>query len=122
MNDLFLTSNKNYLKRHSSTGQAGVAAPSVASGYGNFVTAYPVVHGLGFVPEVRVYFENSASDGKVYPAGGRRLTGDYPGLPINSIFCLYEVTTTTLTIYLESNTSKTGVRNIYWVIYADVPV
>lgn len=121
MTKLALIGDKNYLKRDSISGSALVAAPSLASGWGTFASSRPVVHGFGFIPRLRVYFENSATDGKVYPAGGRRLTGGYPGLPPNSIFCTWEVDETTLTIYLESGTAKTGSRTVYWVIYKDAP-
>lgn len=119
---LSLIGDKNYLKRNSSSGTALIAAPATAApwvGATAFYTPYTVTHNLGIIPKVRVYFENSATDTKLYPAGGRRLSGLYPGLPGNSIICLWEVTITTLTITLESNTAKTGNRNIYWVIYED---
>lgn len=122
MSILSLFGEKNTLKRNSNTGTANIAAPSVLSAWGNYVTTYSVNHSLGYVPEVRVFFANSASDGKIYPAGGRRLSGLYPGLAANSIFCLWEVSTTALTIYLESATSKTGNRDIWWVIYEDTEV
>jgi len=119
---LALFGEKNTLKRSTTTGTANIAAPATATpwvGGTDFYTSYTVNHNLGYLPEVRVFFANDASDGKIYPAGGRRLTGFYPGLAANSIICLWEVTTTTLTITLESNTSKTGNRDIWWVIYLD---
>lgn len=123
MNTLF-TSNKNYLKRDTSTGYTDMAAPTVLaySGY-IYSSSYTVNHNLGYIPQVRVYFENSASDGKVYPAGGRRLAYSYTGLnPLGAdCLCLFEVSTTSLTIYLESNLIKTGTRRVYWVIYRDSP-
>lgn len=122
MTDFSLIGDKNYLKRDVSSGSASIAAPASAApwiGGTSFYTEYTVIHSLGYVPEVRVFFEDSATDGKVYPAGGRRLSGLYPGLPPNSIICLWEVNASTLSITLESNTSKTGTRNIWWVIYLD---
>lgn len=119
---LSLTGKKNYLKRATSSGTASINAPATATpwvGGTDFYTEYSVIHDLGYVPEVRVYFENSATDGKIYPAGGRRNGGTYAGLAANSIICLWTVDETVLTITLESNTSKTGVRNIYFVIYLD---
>lgn len=118
----FFRSNKNYLKRDTSTGNALMNAPTTLaySGY-IYSSSYTVNHNLGYIPQVRVYFENSATDGKVFPAGGSRLAYSYIGLnPFSTdLLCLFEVTTTTLTIYLESNAIKTGTRRVYWVIYKD---
>lgn len=121
MTDISLFGVKNNLKRDTSSGSASIAAPATVSAWVNLITTYTVTHNLGVIPKVRVYFEQSATDGKIYPAGGRRFTGHYSGiaLDVNAIECLWEVTTTTLTIYLESIVAKTGNRNIYWVIYKD---
>mgnify|MGYP003543912598 CR=1 FL=1 len=124
------TSKKNYLKRDSATGSTVVSAPSSVAGYGGgFIKArtHTVSHGLGYIPQVRVYFENSDTDGRLYPAGGRRLGVDYVGLdPFGGgdLWCLYEVSDTTLTIYLECDSffSPTGTRRLYWVIYKDSPL
>lgn len=113
------TSQKNYLKRHPSSGSTSLAAPSTLIGFTYYRSSITIPHNLGYVPRVRVYYENSASDGKVYPAGGRRIGGTYLGLAFNSIYCLWEATSTDLTIYLESAASKTGSRTVYWVIYWD---
>lgn len=112
------TGAKNLMKRVVYD-SASIAAPSTFSSWFTYYTSYTVNHGLGYIPQLRVYFENSATDGKIYPAGGDRISGLYPGLAANSIFCLWEVDENNLTIYLESFTSKTGSRNIYWVIYLD---
>lgn len=115
----YFTSQKNYLKRHPLSGSTSLAAPSTLVGGTYYRSSITIPHNLGYVPRVRVYYENSASDGKVYPAGGRRNGGTYLGLAFNSIYCLWEVTSTNLTIYLESAISQTGSRTIYWVIYWD---
>lgn len=123
------TSDKNYLKRDTITGTTSIAAPSSVASYGSGLIkarTHTVTHNLGYIPQVRVYFENSATDGKLYPAGGNRLGVDYVGLDpfgAGDLWCLFEVSTTTLTIYLECDSffSPTGNRNIYWVIYKDSP-
>lgn len=123
MTDLSLFGVKNTLKKDSSSGSSSVAAPATATpwvGGTDFYTPTTISHNLGYIPQVRVYYENSDSDGKVYPAGGRRNGGTYPGLPFNSIICLFDLSTTALTIYLESNTAKTGSRTIYYDIYKDL--
>lgn len=119
MTDLALIGDKNYLKRDPSSGSTSIAAPSAYTSWFMYATTYTVAHNLGYIPLARVYFENSATDGKVYPAGGVR-NGLYPGLAYGTdCYCLYELDENNLTIYLESGTAQTGNRTIYWVIYKD---
>lgn len=116
---VYFKSGKNYLKRYMA-GSTSIAAPATLNAWFNYSNSYTVTHNLGYIPQVRVYYEENASNGKVYPAGGRRLATSYPGLTSGScVFCLFEVTSTTLTITLESGTTQTGNRTIYWVIYLD---
>jgi hypothetical protein len=115
-------SDKNVLKRHSSSGSQNMAAPAALTALSDYTSSTTVTHSLGYIPQVRVYFESSATDGKIYPAGGNRNGGTYPGLPANSVYCTFTVTTTTLVLSLFSNTSKTGTRKVYYVIYEDTPV
>jgi len=122
MTDLSLFGEKNYLKRDATSGTTSITAPSTLTAWGNYITTYNVVHGLGYIPQVRVFFEDSATDGKVYPAGGRRLAGTYPGIGGTPIFCLWEADETSLSIILESFSSQSGSRNIYWVIYKDFEI
>lgn len=115
----YFTSEKNYLKRQPITGSSAMSAPSTIAAWFNYTSSLTISHGLGYVPMVRVYYEPDASNGKVYPATGRRLAGFGPGLTYGDVMCLWEVDSTNLTIYLESVSSKTGTRNVYWVIYLD---
>lgn len=116
------TSNKNYLKRHPSSGQATVAAPSTLNGatfyYEKILT---IPHNLGYVPMVRVYYE-PFTDGAVWPSTGSRVSGSGTGLSPGDIMCFWEVDENNLTISLESDSVypvKTGSREVYWVIYWD---
>lgn len=115
---LSLLGRKNVLKRSSVSGTTLAPAPSVLVG-SNYVSSFVITHNLGYIPMVRLYFEQSETDGIVYPAGGNRLTATYIGLAGSPILCLYELTETTLTVYLESFSAKTGSRNVYHVIYKD---
>ncbi len=115
---LFFNSRKNYLKRHPVSGSTSIPAPATFATWANYVSTFTVNHNLGYVPQVRVYYE-PYSDGKVYPAIGDRLTGTGPGINYNDIICLWEVDSTNLTIYLESASSETGTVPIYWVVYLD---
>lgn len=115
------TSKKNYLKRHTSSGQASVTGPGVLAAWFNYYSTYTVAHNLGYVPMVRVYYE-PYKDGKIYPATGRRLSGLGPGLAYGDTICLWEADTANLTIYLERALAPdTGAYPVYWVIYLDVP-
>jgi hypothetical protein len=115
----YFTSRKNYLKRQPISGSAPVSAPSTLASWFNYYSTYTVNHALGYAPMVRVSYEPDASNGKVYPATGRRLAGLGPGLSYGDVMCLWEVDENNLTIYLESVSSKTGTRNVYWVMYLD---
>lgn len=115
----FFTSQKNYLKRQPITGSADFLAPTSVGSWLNYVSTNTINHGLGYVPMVRVYYEPDASNGKVYPATGRRLAGLGPGLNYGDVMCIWEVDENNLTIYLESVAAKTGTRKVYWVIYLD---
>jgi hypothetical protein len=113
------TSDKNYLKRHPSSGQTTVASPSTLNGstflYEKVIT---IPHSLGYVPMIRVYYE-PYTNGAVWPATGSRVSGAGAGLAYGDIMCLWEVDSTNLTISLESVNSQTGSREVYWVIYWD---
>ncbi len=115
------TTEKNYLKRDPSSGSTSMTAPNALSAWSNYVTTYPVNHNLGTVPIVRVYYE-PFNNGKIFPATGRRLAGLGVGVSYGGIVCLYELSATTLTIYLESANSQTGTIPVYWVIYKDIQV
>lgn len=116
----YFTSEKNYLKRSPLSGSTSISAPSGSLVYGYvYQSTFVIPHNLGYIPMVRVYYEPDASNGRVYPATGRRLAGLGPGLSYGSVMCLWECDENNLTIYLESATTKTGSRNIYWVIYLD---
>lgn len=112
------TSEKNVLKRHPISGSMNAAAPSTLSAWSNYVSTAVIPHNLGYVPRVRVYYE-PFSNGKVYPATGRRLSGTGPGLGASDVMCLWELDENNLTIYLESTVSKTTAVPIYWVVYLD---
>ncbi len=117
---LSLLGRKNVLKRSSVSASISMAAPSALVG-SNRVSSTVITHNLGYIPMVRIYFEQSETDGIVYPAGGNRLLTSYIGLGGTPIICLYEVDETTLTIYLETDgfSPKTGSRNVHYIIYKD---
>lgn len=119
---LSLLGRKNVLKRSSLSGNVSVAAPSTVSAWLNRVTTTVILHNLGYIPMVRVYYEQSETNGIVYPAGGSRLATTYIGVGGSPIICLYEIDETNLTIYLESDrfvAAQTGNRTIYYTIYKD---
>lgn len=116
------TSEKNYLKRHPSSGQVAVDAPSAVNG-ATFLREkmITIAHNLGYVPMVRVYYE-PFTDGAIWPATGSRVSGAGTGLSPGDIMCFWEIDENNLTISLESDSvyaAKTGTRNVYWIIYWD---
>jgi hypothetical protein len=123
MSEAYFISDKNLLKRDSSTGSTTLSAPSSVGSWGTKVVSHTVNHNLGYIPMVRVYY-TPRTDGQIYPATGDRVGGTGLGLSSPEVFCLWELSTTTLTIYLECNSfdSPTGTRDVYWVIYKDTPV
>lgn len=115
----FFTSQKNYLKRQPISGNVDMPAPTTTAAWFNYSSNLTITHNLGYVPLVRVYYEPDASNGKVYPATGRRLAGIGPGLNFGDVLCFYEVNETILRFYLESTSAKTGTRKVYYIIYLD---
>lgn len=114
-----ITSNKNYLKRDTSSGSTDMSAPATLQAWGGHMSTFVVAHNLGYIPLVRVYFD-SANNGKIYPACGSRVSYVATGLSTgNDIICTYEVDETSLTIFLDAFSSQTGTRPVYWVIYRD---
>lgn len=117
---LNFTTNKNYMKRFMS-GTEVIAAPSVVQPWFNYMNSTTIVHGLGYIPVVRIYYE-PFNDGRIFPASGSRVSASGIGIPFNDIVCLFEVTDNVVTVYLESASSETGTRPIYYVIYLDKAV
>ena len=116
MSQIHFTRRKQYLKRSSFCDSVDMAAPSVVAPWFNYVSTLPIPHNLGYVPDVRVGYEPN-NDGVVYPATGRRLSGTGLGLSPGDIICLWEVTETELTIYLESTASHAGTIPVHYIIY-----
>lgn len=118
MTDATLNGEKNLLKRSTVSSSQDVAAPSVVGAWFNYVSTVTIPHNLGYVPQVRVFFESDAG-GKIFPACGRRLAALATGISYGNVICVYEVDETNLTIYLESASAKTGSRKVYYIIYLD---
>lgn len=119
MSLLGFNTNKNYLKRASSSGMTSMTAPNSLNSWFNYESTLSIPHGLSYRPKrVRVYYEPFA-DGKIYPASGSRLSGTAIGVPVNETVCFWDVDSTNLNIQLESLTSETGTRNVYYIIYLD---
>lgn len=114
---------KNYMKRDSSTGTVNMAAP-VTSAYGGtiFRTQQTVTHDLGYIPFFVVYYEPFL-DNVVWPAMGSRLVGDATNPRSTSHFGPYLLAwADTIFLHLEigyfTNT-LTGTYPVYYNIYRD---
>lgn len=124
----FIT-NKNYMKRHDSSGSANLAGPSVSKYFGNlYITQYVVNHNLGYVPLFRVYYE-PYSNGRIMEAF-QDTAWFLPSSP-NEVR-VTEVAPTLMAwadeynLYIELNfpynTLSGNIFPTYWVIYEDYGV
>lgn len=114
---------KNYMKRDTSSGATSIAAPVTAYGTGGYYrTTFSIFHDLGEIPFFRVYYE-PFKDGVIYPAQGSRIEGEVQKVDNSANFgpvCFGNPTATILTIEIgfDDNT-LTGTYPIYWAIYRD---
>lgn len=116
MTNLSFDSRLNYLKRDTSTGNQTISGPNTLNAWLNYQSTKTVAHNLGYVPQVRVYYD-PYNNGKLFKATGNRLSGG--SSYNNSMICVYEVNATNLIISLESFFNLGGSVPIYWVIYLD---
>lgn len=112
----FFTGDKNYLKRSPATGSTTITGPDTLTAWLNYESSHTVNHNLGYIPQVRVYYD-PYNDGKVFYGTGDRTSLFEPYA--NNMSCSWLVTTTSLTIYLDATTNMGGTVPIYWVIYLD---
>ena len=124
--NIFFTSERNYMKRDSSSGSTAVAAP-VTSAYGGllYVTNVTITHNLGFIPAYRVYYEPFI-DGVIWPSLGTRLIGNATN-PLNNGVTgpglVSWPTSTQLNLQLFYTTNGlTGTYPVYYVIYKDYTI
>lgn len=122
-NNIYFWTQKNYMKRDTSTGSQNVAAPSTSVYAGAlFVTRTTIIHNLGIVPFFNIYYE-PFGDGVIWEALGTRSQG-FTLNPRNTAtfgpYCIAWADSTILTIEVGyfSNT-LTGTYPIYYIIYRD---
>lgn len=126
MGNFQFKSNRNYMKKHSSSGSGTMLGPDTSRFFGSYYTrTYTVNHGLGYAPMFRVYYE-PFQDHKVMeatqdtnyalpnPPNGVRITNDGPT-------CLTWADDTNLYIelYFLDATLAAVSFPIYWIIYKD---
>ena len=118
--NLNFVSNRNYLKRNSSTGSATMAAPTTVYA-GGYATLLTINHNLGFPPVFRAYYE-PFKDGVIYPNFSTRSQGQAQNPnAANYGPCLIawaDSNNLYLQLYSFFNTF-TGTYPVYWVIYQD---
>lgn len=116
-------SEKNYLKRDSSTGSTSVAAPATSAYLGGlYITQLVIPHTLGIIPYHKVYYE-AFNDNVIWEATSSRLVGNFIN-PRNTAqtgpYCISWADTTAVTIELGyTNNTLTGNYPVYYVIYRD---
>lgn len=122
---VFLTSERNVLKRDSSSGNTRLAPPATLAYGGLYVTNYTVAHSLGYAPVFRYYLE-PFGDGIIWPPLADRVTG-YSTNPLNlsdtgpAITAWADETNLYLQLFYY-DPSLTATYPVYWVIYKDYPL
>lgn len=119
MSQLNFWSQKNYMKRDTSSSSQSVAAPSTTGGGGK-ITLTTIAHNLGHVPLFRTYYE-PFKDGFIYPPLGDRLTGESTN-PSGGTGPYLVTWADSVNLYLELgyvDASLTGTYPLYYVIYRD---
>jgi hypothetical protein len=123
MSTIYFTSQRNSMKRDSSSGTANMAAPTVSAYSGTiYVTNLTVPHNLGYVPLFRYYYE-PFRDGIVWVPLTDRLNGRATN-PLNvaafgpGIVGWADSTNLYLQLFYDTN-ALTGTYPVYYVIYKD---
>lgn len=126
MGNFQFISNKNYMKKDPSSGTGTMLGPNTSEYFGNYFTrTYPILHGLGYAPLFRVYYE-PFRDNKVMeafqdtnyslpnPPNGVRISDDGPTcLTWTDENHLY------IKLYFINNSLAAESFNIHWTIYKD---
>jgi hypothetical protein len=81
-------------------------------------TTYTVVHGLGYIPTARVFYEPVS--GQIWPASKWQYpnTGGGSGAPLDTTVSCY-LTTTSLVFSIINTSGSTKNVPVYWRIYVD---
>lgn len=123
MSTIFATSQRNSLKRDSSSGSTNLAAPATSAYSGSlYVTNHTIAHNLGFVPAFRYSYE-PFGDGVIYRSLTSRLNGEAINPLVDTqtgpgITGWADSTNLYLQLFYIDNT-LTGTYPVYWVIYRD---
>lgn len=124
-----ITSDKNYMKRHPSSGSDTMLGPNVERFFGSWYTRdYVIPHGIGEIPMFRAYFE-PFRDGRMFEA--MQDGQNYMSNPVNTyggtedgptMMCIIDDQNLTLRLFFSYNTLAALSFNIHWVIYWDYGV
>lgn len=123
MSTIFLTSQRNALKRDPSSGTTNMAAPKISAYSGSlFVTNLVIAHNLGYPPIFRYYYE-PFGDGIIWPSLSGRIDGNAAN-PLNlavsgpGIVAWVDNVNMYIQIFYSSAALNTPIP-VYWVIYRD---
>lgn len=126
MSNILFTTNKNYMKRDSSSGSDTMLGPDTL--YWDYGRDYVIEHNLGYVPIFRVYYE-PFGDGKIVEAFHDSQA--YVTDPLNEFggsadgptcWASADENNLTITLYYQDDTLQSTEFPIYWVIYKDYGV
>lgn len=124
----YFDSRKNYLKQFMQ-GEVVIDKPATNDGtFFEYYTEHTINHNLGYVPLVRAWYDPE-NDGIKYPASGQKgvqislwYTYFTAILQTDFIFCINEVTDTTVTFRALRNVgdgAMTGTFSFWYKIYLD---
>lgn len=129
MGNFQFISNKNYMKKHSSSGKGTMKGAGTDVYFGStYKNVYEVNHNLGYVPMFRVYYE-PYRDGRIME--GFQDTSTYlPSTPNGVRTSAVAPTCMTyadenklyIALYFNSNSQQTLDFPIYWTVYMDYGV
>lgn len=123
---ILFTSQKNFMKRDSSSGSDTMLGPNTSRFFGSFYTRdYAINHNLGYAPMFRAFYE-PYGDGRIMEIYNDTQywladpPNDFTGTEVApTIMALSGTNTLTLRMFFINNTLETVSYPIYWVIYRD---
>jgi hypothetical protein len=117
---LIFTTDKNYMKLQQFQPET-MNRPNTLNSSFNYESSFTVVHGLGYVPLVRAYYNHNDA-GTIIPVNGQAGIRTGFGPTLDYWFYIDEITTNEVVFKAEDFSSRTGTFTFYYKIYYDFEV
>src|SRR5690606_10181891 len=117
---LIFTTDKNYMKLQQFESEV-MDRPSTLNPLFNYESSFTVVHGLGYIPLVRAFYNHNDA-GTILPANGQAGSQTAFGPSVDYWFYVDEITTNVVVFKAEDFSSRTGTFTFYYKIYYDFEV